>query len=220
MSELALVRPSGPLHRIARADAPLDFSRIDAADAQLADAGNRFDVPGAGVLYLASDAITCYYETLGRFRPSAALIAALGEEDPGLLPAGTITQEWRARRLHVTTELIGALPFIDIESPRTHVALTTELAPILDRLGIGHLDIGQVRGPNRLLTRAIAAWAYAALDKRGARFGGIRYRSKMNGGECWAVFEGTEIRELTRHSIEPTNADLAHVATEWSLQIG
>ena len=42
----------------------------------------------------------------------------------------------------------------------------------------------------------------------------------MNGGECWAVFEGTEIRELTRHSIEPTNADLAHVATEWSLQIG
>ena len=48
----------------------------------------------------------------------------------------------------------------------------------------------------------------------------IRYRSKMNGGECWAVFEGTEIRELTRHSIEPTNADLAHVATEWSLQIG
>ena len=63
------------------------------------------------------------------------------------------------------------------------------------------------------LRRARQAW-------RTFRRGGIRYRSKMNGGECWAVFEGTEIRELTRHSIEPTNADLAHVATEWSLQIG
>jgi hypothetical protein len=60
--------------------------------------GNRFDDPQGNyrVLYAATQRVSCFIETLARFRPDPALIAELeaiaGEDDYVLL--GTVPSDW------------------------------------------------------------------------------------------------------------------------------
>lgn len=208
------------LFRVARADQPLRFSQIAPADVPLPKAGNRFDVPGGGVLYCATEAAGCYAEVLARFRPSAAVRAAVAEEDPSFMICGGVPADWRDRRLEVELDLVDALPFLDVEHEATHEYLTTAVAREMAALSIPVIDVGVIRGPNRLATRAVAAWAYAAQDDDGnLRYSGIRYMSRLGDHECWAVFEGTEVRELVRTPIRRTNAAMQQVATTWGLNV-
>lgn len=78
------------LFRVARAEQPLRFSQISPADVPLPKAGNRFDVPGGGILYCATDAVGCYAEVLARFRPSAAVRSAVQHEDPHFMLGGGV----------------------------------------------------------------------------------------------------------------------------------
>lgn len=80
MAEPAVVHAPDLLWRVARSDDPLTMSEISPADYALADAGNRFDTLGGGVLYCGTEAVGCYAETLARFRPSAAIRMRLAEE--------------------------------------------------------------------------------------------------------------------------------------------
>ncbi|MGI8887526.1 MAG: RES domain-containing protein [Nocardioidaceae bacterium] len=48
----------------------LNYSTISPTDAELPKAGNRFDVPGGGVLYAATTRAGCFVETLARFASS------------------------------------------------------------------------------------------------------------------------------------------------------
>lgn len=73
------------LFRIARADNPFYWSEISAEDSPRKHAGNRFDVPGHGVLYFASTLEGAYAETLARFRPSPAIRKHVAEQDPGFM---------------------------------------------------------------------------------------------------------------------------------------
>jgi hypothetical protein len=57
-----LVEPPSTLHRVERIAPPLSFNRINAIDAALDAAGNRFDVPGATVLYAATTASGAFTE--------------------------------------------------------------------------------------------------------------------------------------------------------------
>ncbi len=58
------------VHRVAISTRGLSYSHLEAAEADLPSAGNRFDVPGAGVLYCCTELEGCYRETLARLRTS------------------------------------------------------------------------------------------------------------------------------------------------------
>jgi len=209
---------SRTLYRVGRSDRPLAASHITVEDAAQPRAGNRFDVLGGGVLYLSSTALGCYAETLARLRPTATMRALLQDEDPDFMVCGAVPRDWRTRRLQLTVTAPDSLPFLDVEHPRTHEYLTAALAEQLSRFGITQLDVSDVRGRNRLLTRTIAAWTYAAQDDDGPQYSGIRYLSRLGEHECWAVFGGTPITELERTTIELTSPAFKTVVDDFGLR--
>lgn len=112
------------------------------------------------------------------------------------------------------------MPFLDVEDEGTHDYLTTAVAREMAALGIEIVDVGVIRGKNRLATRAIAAWAYAAGDSDGnLRYSGIRYMSRLGEHECWAVFEGTTVKEASRSRILRENPAMQEVAQMWGLNV-
>jgi hypothetical protein len=209
-AELTLVAARSPLWRVERLDPPLRFSHLNPVDAMNDRAGNRFDVPGGGVLYGATAAEGGYAETIAGFRPRASMATALkrvtaelGRVAPGELPSGWL----KTRRLRAF-DIAGSLPFVDVESPSTHTYLTVHAASVLRSQGLENLDVAAVRGPSRLLTRAIASWLYSRTDEHGRPLlAGIRYVSRLGDFECWATFDGTPV-EL-RSSTEITADDPA-----------
>ena len=207
------------LYRVARADRPLAESRISVEDAAQPRAGNRFDVLGGGVLYLGSTLRGCYAETLARMRPTAVMRALLADEDPEFMVCGAVPRDWRARRLQLTVTVADSLPFLDLEHADTHEYLTAAMAPLLAGLGVPQLDVADVRGRDRLLTRAIASWAYAARDSNGEpAYSGIRYLSRLGDHECWAAFDGTPVTELARTTIELANPDFVATIDDFGLR--
>ena len=218
----ALVLPApGLVYRVGRLAGPLDPSRIAAEDALATRAGNRFDVVGGGVIYCGTEARGCFAETVARFRPSAKMRALMQQEDSGFVACGGVPQNWRDQRTVVSVRIVDPLPFIDIDHPVTHEYLNAKMADELAGLGVETLDVGNIRGPNRLVTRAAASWAYWAEDAAGsAKYSGIRYMSRvLPDQECWAVFEGTPIVEVSRRAIEINDPDLSAVADVWGLRI-
>ncbi|WP_308467126.1 hypothetical protein [Rathayibacter soli] len=80
---------------------------------------------------------------------------------------------------------------------------------VFGRIGIGKLDVATVRGPSRLLTRAVASWVYSQVDDHGpALYAGICCVSRLGDFECWVIFEGTPVR---RRGVEPITALYADV---------
>lgn len=146
--------------------------------------------------------------------------ALLAQEDPGFVACGGVPQNWRDQRCVVAANIADPLPFIDIDDPVTHEYLNAVMAEELADLGVETLDIGNVRGPNRLITRAASSWAYWAENAGGPKYSGIRYMSRvLPDEECWAVFEGTPIVEVSRRPIEVNDSDLNAVADIWGLRI-
>lgn len=222
LAELGVVAAPSPLWRVERIDPPLRFSHINPIDAMNDRAGNRFDVPGAGVLYGATDPEGGYAETLAGFRPRASMIAALSEVGtetdrvgPGEVPASWVT----TRRLRAF-DVDGSLPFVDLEAPETHTFLTREAAPILLHEGVENLDVASVRGPNRLLTRAIASWLYSRTNDHGEPlYAGVRYVSRLGNFECWAVFDGTPVELRSSIEIKRTDPALRSVLELYGMAI-
>jgi hypothetical protein len=195
------------------------FSRINPVDAALDRAGNRFDVPGAGVLYAASTVTGALAETLAGFRPSARLRARLaaigGKGSPATVPA-----EWRASRRLRSLSASGSLPFVDVEHPRTHTFLTEHAYDVLLQRELSTLDVAVVRGPSRLLTRGLAAWLYAQADTHGdLQYGGIRYASRLGDFECWAIFDGTHVSMTREASIDPDDHNVLEIGRAFDITI-
>jgi hypothetical protein len=221
-AELALAEAPALMWRVERAKPPLRFSRIDPVDAMNDRAGNRFDVPGAGVLYASTTPQGAFAETLGGFRPSASLIARLAARTRGPVPAtpGEVPREWRQRRRLRGLSTRDALPFVDVEDPRTHLALVRAAPGLLTELGLANLDVATVRGPSRTVTRALARWVFGQTDDRGdPLYSGLRYVSKLGDFECWAVFEGTAVTLVEDDSITLRNPELREVAQTFGLVI-
>ena len=209
------------LFRVARADNPFYWSEISAEDSPRKHAGNCFDVPGHGVLYFASSLEGAYAETLARFRPSPAIRMHVAEQDPGFMMVGGVPRDWREKRTIAEAVLSDPLPFLDVESAQTHEALTTAMATELVDLGEGVIDVASVRGRNRLLTRAIASWAFDQRDAAGRPvYGGLRYLSRVDTRfECWAVFGGAEFRETKTGPIDPGAPELVSIAELYKLRV-
>ncbi len=214
------------LLRLARKDLALNFSRIRPSDHLLPHAGNRYDVPGAGVLYGADTAATCLIETLARFRPSAAVLKRLAKaplaEREQFMPPGSIPREWRLQRRIFTIELINPLPFVDVESGRTISYLDQALAQTLISFGYEQpLDLAVLRNQDRRLSRAIAQHFYTRQDELGnPLYAGLRYRSRLDNGICWAVFDGTEVRVDAAKTAEITleHPDLIRILADWGMK--
>lgn len=206
---------------------PIEFSDPPRADElDYPHAGNRFDSPTENfrVCYFATDLEACFGETLSRFRPDPALIAAADED--GFMPAGSVPADWRNQRIavqveFVPNELLPELRFLDVEALKTRRELRRELASLLAYYGYEDLDVPTVRGADRRITRWIAKWAFEQRDADGAPvFAGVRYLSRLNTAwECWAVFHDVEIKEITREPIERENEALKTIARHFDLTV-
>ncbi|WP_454296046.1 RES domain-containing protein [Salana multivorans] len=194
---LAVVDVSRRVCRVGRATNPVGYSFI-APEVDRDDAlGYRFDVVGAGVMYAATKPAGAYAETVQAYRPTAATYAATQHVQPGLMVAGNLPASWRTDRRLVTFALPGGLPFLDVEKPASHTALTRHLGAELTELGYAHLDVSLVRSEHRLLTRLISVWAYLQeLPDGSPRYGGIRFISKLGDHECWAIFDGAPVADV------------------------
>lgn len=221
MVDPVLVTAPTTLWRVGRVlPDPLSFSTLSAEDAASPRKGNRFDVLDAGVLYAATDSAGCFAETLAHLRPTAAMRAIRAESDEHLMEVGAVAADWRVRRALVSFGLADPLQFLDVDAPATHTYLTQALADELVVLAIDNLDVAITRGNNRLLTRAIAAWAFAAVDDAGARrFAGIRYGSRLGPYECWAIFEGATIVNRVENAIPKADAALLVFANDFGLTV-
>lgn len=213
--------PVDPLWRVERLEPPLRFSRINSVDAAQDRAGNRFDIPGAGVLYGATGTEGAFAETLAGFRPSATLLAKLRATGAATLPEpGAVPAAWRQDRRLRRFTVQQPLPFVDVESPTTHTYLTLYAPEILAARGLSSLDVSDVRGPSRLLTRSIAGWFYSRTDEHGAPlYAGIRYVSRLGDYECWAIFDGTACTLTHETGIALNLAELRSVAHTFGLTL-
>ena len=196
------------------------YSAIAPDDALLPDAGNRFDVPGGGVLYCATTPRGSYLETLAGKRVSAKMAALVRDDPSGFMPPNSIPASWRNERRLFKIGTANPASFIDLEDLETRQYILGQIGEQLEPLGVETLDVPDVRGMNRLLTREIARWAYSSLDEEGLyEYSGIRYVSKLDTEECWAIFAGTDTFIDEQSSIEKTDPDLIEVARLFGLTI-
>lgn len=166
-----LVNAPTRLFRVALASNGLKFAYIDPVAAAMPRAGNRFDVPGGGVLYCCTDVEGCYRETVARLRPSPRATELDEDSDTDHVRAGCVSASWRDARRVFTVSLENSAPFIDVEAQATRSHFDAVLASRLAE----PLDVADIRGRDRLLTRAIATWAYAQVDDDGdGMYSGIR----------------------------------------------
>lgn len=221
-AEPALIANPQKVVRITRTIDPLAYSRVGAVEARKAKQGNRFDVPGGGVLYAATLDATCIHEVCSRFRPSAfyrSLNISLDEQE-GF--SNELPEDWRLNRRFYDLEISTDLPFVDISHQKTWKWLDERLPGLLFQRKLDHFDAEHVYSSDRSLTRQLAGEIYTATDAKGPRFAGIRYISRLNNGECWAIFEHKEyvnVSEAGVRSIEVNHQDLVAWSEMWSVTI-
>lgn len=213
-----LVSPNNHLWRVASRGNALRFSQIDPFEANSPKAGNRFDVPGGGVLYASTEARGCFAETLARLRPSPAMRGLDFSSDPHHMQPGSIARDWRLQRRKYELEMGDPLPFVDVEHEETRAWMTDLMGPDLERYQVQAIDVHDIRGSNRLLTREIARRIYISTDEEGeALYSGIRYVSKLGDYECWAIFDGTPVDEFAAHPIEFNDPEMTHIVDLYGL---
>ena len=71
------------------------------------------------------------------------------------------------------------------------------------------------------MTRAIAEWAYLAvdLDSDEPAFSGVRYVLRLDDWECWSIFDRTPLAELERRSITLEMSELVRVGASFGLRL-
>ncbi len=179
-------RPPETIYRIARKPDPWqapDWSRAN-PDGTF---DNRFDDPEGyyRVIYAASQKLSCFLETLARFRPDLSLLAELneieGEDD--FFPLGTVPAEWCDDRLLGSAHAEGN--YADIYGAEWIAYLRHRLAGECLRLGLDDLDASALqKSVPRRLTQL------ASLEAWSKKFDGVYYRSRHGHDlENWAIFE-------------------------------
>lgn len=180
--------------------------------------GNRFDDPDGNyrVLYASSQRVSCFVETLARFRVDLALLAELqaidGEDD--FVPLGEVPSDWCHTRLMGECGVNGN--YADIYAAGWVGYLRQELASDCLALGIRDLDVSvlQQAEPRRLTQ-------LASLKVNEANLDGIYYRSRYGHDlENWAIFEPFQIhsRQIAA-TIDLGDADLQQACSILGLRI-
>lgn len=208
-------------------DGLLTYRRPTRANHSEPRGGNRFDSYNGdyGTLYFGSTVEVCFVETLGRFRPDPKLAALVGSDwqSNHMMGPGNIPADWRSSRVIVRVGLEQPLPFVDIFATDTIAELGSrpDVMASLLQLGVHDLDLGDIAGKDRRVTRFLAQYLADLRDGDDHPvFSGIRYVSRLGEHlECWAVFEGTELVELERISIEKNAPELINVASRYQLMV-
>lgn len=197
--------PEQPIYRIGRWPNP--WLPPDWAHAHTDGTfGNRFDDPQAyyRVIYASTQRLSCFLETLARFRPDLSLVAELaeieGEND--FTPFATVPSSWLLNRVIGIAHAEGQ--YADIYAVEWVAHLRRELAPLALSLGIADIYAGMLQaGRPRQLTQHASLVAF----RQGCD--GIFYRSRFGHTmENWAIFEPFPIRDLTAGPIADTDPDL------------
>ncbi len=137
--DLESKRPdSGPLFRISRSgDA---WEAPDSAYAKEDGTfGNRFDAPDGlfRIIYVSSQRLGCFIETLARFRVAVEMIASLAEMENGeddFNSFGTVPRKWLQQRSIGTADVHGE--YADIYALGWVSHLRTVLAGVALKLGM------------------------------------------------------------------------------------
>lgn len=209
-------RPPATIFRIARKPDPWqapDWSRAN-PDGTF---GNRFDDPEGyyRVIYAATQKLSCFVETLARFRADLSLLAELneieGEND--FVPLGTVPREWRDERLLGFAHADGQ--YADIYASGWILLLRHRLAAECLRLGLSDLDAAVLQ---RYAPRRITQ--LASLEARRRSFDGVYYRSRYGHDlENWALFEPFRISNQGSESIAPDDATFLEAARMLELRV-
>lgn len=218
--------PQAGFWRIGRSPDAHRWSRPDPVDTDQPGAGNRFDSfhGNFGVLYFATSVEACFAEVLARFRPNprlADLVRSTWQRENRMKP-GSLPADWRNSRILVRSQLDGGLPFLDVAHSDTLAAIGDDvrIRSWLEAFRVDVVDLEALIGRDRRVTRAISQWAAEQLVDDSPTYGGIRYTSRLGHQyECWAVFEGSELVELERRSVEQDDSDLSIVAARYNLTI-
>ncbi len=184
--------PPQPIYRVGRqpdAWQPPDWSR----SSQDGTFGNRFDDPESyyRVLYASSQEVSCFIETLARFRADLTLLAELkaieGEDD--FFPMGEVPSDWCDNRVMGTASAKGN--YAEICGGEWITCLRRKLASECLRLGLKDLDASVLQSGS---PRHITQMASRVVYEIGLR--GIYYRSRYAQDlENWALFEPFRIHD-------------------------
>ncbi len=138
------------------------------------------------MLYGGSQLVSCYIETLSRFRPDYTLLAQLqtmdGEND--FQQIGVIPDEWFVNRFIGTAEVRGK--YADLYSPQWVAHLRSRLHPVCLEFGLRDFDLSVLmQAEKRIVTQRASNIVYDL-----GAFAGIYYASRHGLGlENWALFE-------------------------------
>lgn len=194
------------------------------------------------VIYCATSPVGAFGETVARVRPRLSEIQGFAEieadddfpepldaylhglRDPLYSDRGVLAASWRLERQLYSTQLDGALHFVDICSPRTIEALREALSPVATRLRLNDIDFSTVIGPMREFTQECARLVYEQVDEYGRPlFAGVHYESRLNTDwECWAIFHDRIVGHHTPgfpETITPDHPALCEVAAQYRLSI-
>jgi hypothetical protein len=202
------------VYRLGFWDAPLDFTPRDDCSWQ-----HRWDDPDHEhrTLYCARSAVTSLREALASLRPNAKVLAELREHySPGrvlLQGLGVVSDAWFDMHVLAEATIVSNGPLVDVDDAGVREDLMRRHAKLLHRLGIRYLDITELRGRQRMITQTIRQ----TLWDQGAA--GIRYRSNLDDGECYALFEGRAALMPTGAIMHFTPHMLLRVARTYHLQV-
>jgi hypothetical protein len=177
-------------------------------------------------LYGGTQPDVCFAECLARFRPEPDIADVVRDEwaANGWMIVGSVPADWRASRVLARVDIEHPLPFVDITSSETIQALQSN--PRITNwlrsfLSTDPVDLAALLGHDRRVTRLLSQWAYEATDDDYfPLYGGVRYLSRLGADfECWAIFQGSQLVELERHSISSRHLVLCDVAHRYNLTV-
>ncbi len=197
--------PTQPIYRVARH--PDAWQLPDWSRAKDGTFGNRFDDPESDyrVLYASSQQVSCFVETLARFRPDLTLLEELkaiqGEDD--YIPVGEVPRNWCDNRVIGTASAEGN--YADICGAEWIAALRRRLGSECLRLGFPDLDAAALQSPSpRIITQLASRVVYDM------GLAGIYFRSRYGQNlENWALFEPCRIRHAESDPVSKNDPALA-----------
>jgi len=179
---------------------------------------NRFDDPESyyRVLYASSQEVSCFVETLARFRPDITLLAELreieGEDDFATL--GQVPLDWNKNRGLGSASTDGN--FAEICGGEWITMLRKKLASDCLSLGVKDFDASVLQSASPRLITQLASRVVYELG-----LPGIYYRSRYGHNfENWALFEPFRIRNTMTQPIPKHHPALIQATEILGLSVG
>ncbi|MCX5559497.1 RES domain-containing protein [Streptomyces sp. NBC_00038] len=219
---LTAAPPEG-VWRLGWAHNPVEYNRVE-PDTFEGSAAGLYSLYSYSTLYCASTPAGCYAEALATYRIGPKIRELMGNaglNKPHLMAMGHIPSSWREERILVRLIPAGRTQFLDIETEETRAVLASDLKEELSAFGVtGQLADNVLHGPDRRITRQIAAWAVAQRNADGHHLvQGITFRSGYGGRRCWAILGDTGLTEVERCAIRVEDVALQEVASEYGLTV-